>query len=165
MSTYDHITDQFESGLSPLAKRMYAAIYEGTSKPGVGTYIAEWYVADELGDRGLCTTSEWRNAMKELTKAFLVRELPDLHCRYELTSAAWRAHLLHERAAREHPPARDVIDMGRCDNCGGALDNVSTGIVVMVNSSGERMTVCGGCAHILAHHEYTIVAQARSLLG
>jgi hypothetical protein len=178
--TYDHITDQFAPDLSPLARRMYAAMYDFamTSTP---TYLAEWHIADELGNREMCISQEFSAAMKELTDNFLVKELHDLGCRYELTSRAWRAHLLHERSLREQAfqalesteraleRCVDEADeqapsaLGNCANCGIELNNVTTGMVV-VHRENRHITVCGPCADsLVARKLYTIVAQARSL--
>lgn len=101
--TYDTITDGFKRDLSPLARRIYAAIVDETTQPHHAGYISSWRLEEVMGEElGLCGVPGPGNAaMKELEDATLVRELPELHCRYELTARAWQAHLAAERARAE----------------------------------------------------------------
>lgn len=81
---YDHITDQFNKDLSPLAKRMYAGLVDIVSRPSGPTFIEDWP-----------TTDEGTIARQELIDCGLVSEVrpPRAVKRFSLTSAAWRAHL------------------------------------------------------------------------
>lgn len=108
MSNYDAITDGFRRDLSPLARRIYAAIFDATSVKGHNYYIAEWHL-QELFEFNLgfsvCAAMPGTDAMKELIDAYLIYELPDLHHRYTLTSTAWKAHYLASQAEVEQQEA------------------------------------------------------------
>lgn len=101
---YDTITDQFAPQLSPLARRIYAAIFEATSDPKHSTSVPIAHIGTVLGLEGPTWSNTVYFAIRDLMTAFLIEELPSLDCLC-LTSSAWRAHLLAERAAKE---ARDV---------------------------------------------------------
>jgi hypothetical protein len=168
VTNYDAITNAFNPALSDLARRMYAVMFDHCTS---AIYLASWYLDEILGeDTGLDAVwpSPGNDAMKELIDARLVRLVTDLGCRYELTSAAWRAHLQAERAekerAKEQTPAKPPSSLGNCANCGIELDNVTTGMVV-VHRESRHITVCGPCADsLVARKLYTVVAQAKSLL-
>jgi hypothetical protein len=154
--TYDHITDQFTRDLSPLARRMYAAIWGTVSDPRNGLSV-ELRHLDKANEK----------AMMELIRSGLIEVVIGTPGHRRLTSAAWRAHLLAERAEREKPkeqaPAKPPSSLGNCANCGIELDNVTTGMVV-VHRENRHITVCGPCADsLVARKLYTIVAQAKSL--
>lgn len=101
MSNYDAITDQFRHDLSPLARRIYAVIFDTTSVKGHNYYIAEWHLQEQFDFNlgfSVCGAMPGTDAMKELIDAYLINELPDLHHRYTLTSTAWKAHYLASQA-------------------------------------------------------------------
>jgi hypothetical protein len=99
-NNYDHITTQFAPALSDLARRMYAAIVEGTSNRNTGNYLPAWEIALKENIRlGDDPSSEGDDAIHELFGAGLVEQAPRTEWSFRLTSAAWRAHLLAERAA------------------------------------------------------------------
>lgn len=97
--TYDSIPNQFAPDLSPLARRMYAAIYEGTSKTGAMNYLKGYEIDEALKEESsvIEVGGDSEDAMLELVKAGLI-EFLSTGWRYRLTAAAWRAHLLAERA-------------------------------------------------------------------
>jgi hypothetical protein len=102
MNQYDTITNQFNPALSDLARRMYAVIYEGTSKRQTGNYLPAWEVALKESVRiGDDSPTEGDDAIHELFVADLIEQAPRTEWSFRLTSAAWRAHLLAERAERE----------------------------------------------------------------
>jgi hypothetical protein len=87
MTLYDAITNQFNPQLSPLARRMYQAIFEIVCNPEKAPCLNTWPV-DEAGER----------ARKELIHCGLIETMhAGVFLRYRLTSAAWRAHLLHQQ--------------------------------------------------------------------
>jgi hypothetical protein len=87
--TYDAITDQFSTSLSPLAKRMYAALFEIVTNDAGGTMVNEW----QLDTSGM-------QARNELLQCGLTEPVRGgTITRYRLTSAAWRAHVRMHNAA------------------------------------------------------------------
>lgn len=105
MVTYDHITDQFAPQFSPLAKRIYAVIFEATSKTGASIYVSSSDLIDMLDIDVVSLDSPGMNALIELLAARLIGFDDDNCFRYYVSPRAWRAHLLAERTAKE---ARDV---------------------------------------------------------
>jgi hypothetical protein len=101
MTNYDAITNQFAPALSDLARRMYAAIYEATSKQDAKIYMLAGEINDALDTDITCIGGPGEDALLSLIKANLISFNPGEWFRYYLSCAAWRAHLLAERAERE----------------------------------------------------------------
>lgn len=152
---YNHITDQFAPNLSPLARRMYAAIFEIVCNPTGAPSVDRWPV-DEDGERALI-------------EIFLCGLIDPIRAgnvtRYRLTSAAWRAHLLHERAEREKERTDrwPGIDACCCNKCHTQLDSPTTGAVVVTNGH-NYLAVCHACAKALDEYGYVAV-QARYVVA
>jgi hypothetical protein len=102
VSTYDHITNEFSTDLSPLARRMYAFIFEETSDAvEVDIRVPADMICFALDVDTVSPDSPGQNALIELIKARLIG-FDDTNCfRYYVMPAAWRAHLLYQRMLYE----------------------------------------------------------------